>query len=391
MRNIVRCVVAALLSGVVTVTTPLQAQSGSSTTGIVRLTVRAASGATPSSASASAMVGALVRVTSSSTTYESDDRGITIVPNIAAGPIWLHVRRIGYRPDSVSVSVVSGKTVDAELLLSPVAVALTPVTVFGRRTVQGPMAGFYHRQATGSGRFFTYAEILKRNPRRMTDLLRGIPGVRIDSRSQMNNVRIRGSRCSPLVWLDGQPLFATDIDLDALDPLSFDGIEVYSVASVPVEFLGTQRASSSCGTVLLWSRRGESRQSREPKRKAGTISPAARIAQLLDSLQVFSSSDVDVVARLDSTYIVHPSYPDSLYETQTSGRLLAEFIVNTSGTVIIETFSAITTTHVDFIEPVRSALRQQRFFPATRRGQPVQQIVQLPFNFMPDSTSRRRK
>jgi hypothetical protein len=40
---------------------------------------------------------------------------------------------------------------------------------------------------------------------------------------------------------------------------------------------------------------------------------------------------------------------------------------------------------------VRFALKDQRFIPATRKGQAVQQVVQLPFTFVPDSSAARRR
>lgn len=359
---------------------PAFAQSGS---GAVRLLVRSTLGVP--------VVGAQLRLTATDPWLESDERGVFSIARVPDGKLWLRVRRIGYRPDSILVDATSGKTLDTAMTMERVAVDLAPVTVVGRRSIQGPMAGFYHRQSTGSGRFFTRADIERRAPRNITDLLRSIPGVRIDSRFQTNNVRIRGSRCNPLVWLDGQGLFATDIDLDALDPMSFDGIEVYTTASVPVEFQGNQRISSSCGTVVMWTRRGEPRKSSTPKRKAGEPSPAAQIAALLDELRVYTAADVDTVARLDSLVVVHPEYPDSLYEAQAPGRLLAEFIVGTNGAVLIESYNAVTTTHRDLVEPVRRALATQRFVPAVRKGKAVQQVMQLPFSFVPDSTARRRK
>ncbi len=360
-----------------------QAQSGSAESGAVRLQVRSAGGIP--------LVGAQLRIVATDPWLESDERGLFAVARVPAGNAWLRVRRIGYRPDSMLVVTSSSKTLDTMMTMERVAVDLAPVTVLGRRSIQGPMAGFYRRQATGSGRFFTRADIERRAPYNLTDLLRGIPGVRINSRLQTNSVRIRGSRCNPLVWLDGQGLFATDIDLDALDPMSFDGIEVYSTASVPVEFQGNQRASSSCGTILLWTRQGEARKASAPKRKSGELSPAAKIAMLLDEQRVFTAADVDTVARIDSQVVVRPEYPDSLYDSQTPGRLLAEFIVGTDGTVFIESYSAVTTTHRDLVESVRRALLTQRFVPAVKKGKAVQQVMQLPFSFVPDSTMRRRK
>jgi outer membrane biosynthesis protein TonB len=146
--------------------------------------------------------------------------------------------------------------------------------------------------------------------------------------------------------------------------------------------------SSACGTIILWSKRGELR---EKKRKKDEPTPTERITALLEGGSAFVVTDVDLAASPDSFNLVRPIYPDSLFEAQTPGRVLAEFIVSPSGEAVMETFSAVTTTHRLFVEPVRRAVRDQRFTPALKRGKPVQQVMQLPFEFVPDSTARRRK
>jgi hypothetical protein len=241
----------------------------------------------------------------------------------------------------------------------------------------------------GNGRFFTAAELDRRNTTRLTDVLRMVPGLRIETRGFTNSVRMRGSRCAPLVWLDNQPLYAGEIDLDSFDARSFDGVEVYSGASsVPVEFQGNQRMSSACGTIVLWSKRGELR---ERKRKKDEPTPATRIAAMLEDGSAFVVGDVDAGASPDSLLLVRPVYPDSLFEAQVPGRVIAEFVVTTTGEANMDTFSAVTTTNRLFVEPVRRAVREQRFVPAVKRGRIVQQVLQLPFEFVPDSTARRKR
>jgi Gram-negative bacterial TonB protein C-terminal len=215
-----------------------------------------------------------------------------------------------------------------------------------------------------------------------------IPGMRIESRGFQTSVRMRGSRCAPLVWLDGQPLYAGEIDLDAFDPRTFEGMEIYSgAASVPVEFQGNQRLSSACGTIILWSKRGELR---ERKRKKDEPTPTMRISQMLDKGEAFVATEVDAMARPDSFNLIKPMYPDSLFDAQAPGRVIAEFVVRVNGEPDMDTFNAVTTTHRLFVEPVRRAVREQRFVPAVRKGRPVPQVLQLPFDFLPDSTARRR-
>ena len=333
--------------------------------------------------------GAEVRI-GASVAAESDQGGVASFARVSPGDAWLRVRRIGYRPDSLHVTISAGQLVDTSIVLQRVAVDLAPVTILGRRDVTGPLAGFYQRMASGSGRYFNRADIARRAPQRMTEILREVPGVRIESnRSFQNNVRIRGSRCGPAVWLDGQVLSGGEVDLDAFDLQSFDGIEIYSgAATIPVEFQRNMRSYSNCGAILLWSRRGEVRTK---STKGDGPSPAARIAQLLDSLKIYTAADVDVVAHMDSSELVHPVYPDSLYDARIPGLVLAEFVVGADGDVVIETFNAVTTTHRLFVDAVQRALQDQRFIPAMRQGRKVQQVVQQPFRFVPDSTARRRR
>jgi len=336
------------------------------------------------------LTGAQIRFGNAADVAESDDAGQFTATRVNAGTLWLRVRRIGYRPESLLVTVVPGQSIAPTVVMRQIAQSIAAVKVIGRRDLIGPMAGFYKRLQMGvGGRFFTQADIAKRQPARMTDLLRSVPGIRIESRGFDNKVRIRGSRCSPLVWLDGQGLFAGEFDLDSVDPASFEGIEVYSgPATVPLEFQGNQRVSSSCGTVVLWSRRGELRAK---KAKKGEPTPTAIIAQMLDESTVFTATDVDVGARVDSSAIVRPFYPDSLFDAQVAGELLAEFVVGTNGEAMMDTFSWITTTDRSLVDPVRRAVREQRFVPAVRKGRVVQQVMQLPFTFVPDSTARRRR
>jgi acetyl-CoA carboxylase carboxyltransferase component len=146
--------------------------------------------------------------------------------------------------------------------------------------------------------------------------------------------------------------------------------------------------SSACGTIVLWSKRGELR---ERKRKKDEPTPATRIAAMLEDGSAFVVGDVDAGASPDSLLLVRPVYPDSLFEAQVPGRVIAEFVVTTTGEANMDTFSAVTTTNRLFVEPVRRAVREQRFVPAVKRGRIVQQVLQLPFEFVPDSTARRKR
>lgn len=319
----------------------------------------------------------------------SDERGEFTIVAATTGPVMIRVRRLGFRPESAAVVLATGKTAEVKFTLQRIAVDLAPVTVVGRREVVGPMSGFYRRRASSAGRFFTREEIDRRNAARMSDLLRMVPGLRVQARGMQNSVRIRGSRCAPFIWLDGAPLSAMEFDLDSSDPTAYEGIEVYSgPASVPVEFQGNRATSSSCGTIVLWTRRGSLRNARITSRDNAA---AQKVAAMVERSAVFLEDQVDVKAGLDTALIVRPIYPDAMFDGGVPGQVLAEFVVSTSGEVLLETFSVVIASDRAFVEPVRRAVKDQRFTPAMRRGAAVQQVMQLPFSFVPDSTARRKR
>lgn len=364
------------------VVAPAAAQEGAVGTGGVNGTVRDASG--------NPVVGAQIAVGGTTLVAESDDLGEFKLAKASAGATSIRVRRIGYKPDTVRVDVLAGQTVPVEIVLERLAVELAPLVVYGRRNLTGRLAGFYDRMSRGNGHFMTREQIERRNPHNMTDLFRMIPGARVQpTRFGDGRVTFRGSRNPPLVWLDGTPLYAGEFNLDTVDPRSFEGIEIYSgPSSVPAEFQGNRTMSSANGTIILWSREGELRPK---KKKAGEASAAATIQRLVEQQMVFTANEVDVPARPDSGDLIRPVYPDSLFNAAAPGSAIVEFVVDLRGDVNMETFSVVTASHPAFGEAVRRAVKDQRYHPALRKGNIVQQVVQQPFTFVPDSSVRRRR
>ena len=337
-----------------------------------------------------AVGGAQVFVAGSSLVVETDDRGEFRLAKASPGETSLRFRRIGFRPDTVRVTVLAGQSQSIVVMLSRLAVELDALVVVGRRNMTGRLAGFYERLGRGSGHFLTRDQIERRNPMHMTDLFRMIPGARVETRGFGNQaVRFRGSRTPPLVWLDGTPLYAGEFDLDSVDPRTFEGIEIYSgPASVPAEFLGNRGMSSAGGTIILWTRQGELRPK---KRKKDEISAAAQIQRMVEAKTVFTANEVDTPSKPDSSDLIRPVYPDSLFDHAVAGKVMVEFVVDPTGDVNMDTFNVVTTSHPAFGEAVRRAVKDQRYRPAVRNGRAVQQVVQQPFDFVPDSSAVRRR
>lgn len=339
--------------------------------------------------SGAGIAGAEVTVSGTSLRAHSNAEGDFRLTNVPLGSLTLRVRRLGYMPAAVTVRISSVETSVISVVVTPLAQALATVVVRGDRRFEdhGRLAGFYQRRSRSSGgHFITREQIDRRNPSQLTDLFRNVPGARVHTNRFTNAIRFRGMRCAPLVWLDGFPATAGEFDIDALDPYIVEGIEIYlGVATVPPEFRWV-RGGGSCGAIVIWT--GFDERRRKDRRAAQATSELER---QVDDRSLFTADQVDVAARPDSGAI-RPAYPDSLFRESVTGQVLVEFVVDTSGAVVLESVSSISSTHVQFTDAVRRALREARFSPARISGRAVRQLVQLPVRFeIPGGAKQRQE
>lgn len=370
---------AVLLALVVTAAHPVIAQRVPPT-GSVLITVLDSSGA--------GIIDAEVRVEGSAVHGVTDETGKVRLTAVPIGPVRLGVRRLGFRPASVEVAVNADSPATASVTLAAVGHRLAPIFVRGAATrLTGPMAEFYERRDRGLGRFITRAELERDRPHLLTDVFRRIPGIQIVSTEMIPNaIRMRGMRCAPLVWLDGSPAAAAEFDLDAIPPESVEGIEVYrGVSEVPPQFIGPH-GLGTCGVVVVWSRSGERRET--PERRTVT---AAELAERVLAREVYTAEEVDTPARPADSAGVRPAYPEWLLLEGVGGRVVAEYVVDTTGRVLMDTFGVISSTHPSFAAAVRSALVDVVYVPAVLLGRRVKQIIQQPFTFVADSAVLPRR
>ena len=324
------------------------------------------------------IAGAEVSVSGTNLRAHTNAEGGFRLTNVPAGSVTLAVRRLGYAPTAINVLLSSIETSVVAVVVTPLAQALATVVVRGDRRFEdhGRLAGFYQRRSRSSGgHFITRDQIDQRNPSQLTDLFRNVPGARVHTSRFTNAIRFRGMRCAPLVWLDGFPATAGEFDIDALDPYIVEGIEIYlGVATVPPEFRWV-RGGGSCGAIVIWT--GFEERRRKDRRAAQAT---AELEKQVDDRLLFTADQVDIRARPDSGAI-RPAYPDSLFRESVTGQVLVEFVVDTSGSVVVESISSISSTHVQFTDAVRRALREAHFSPARVSGRAVRQLVQLPVRF----------
>lgn len=207
--------------------------------------------------------GATVFITSTRQGTLTDSLGQFLFTNHPTGRFTLLVRRMGFRPESLAVTVEDGKPLASiRVRLTAIVQQLAEVAVEARaEAYRSRLAGFEERRALKVGHFITRERIDRHPGSNVTDLLREVPGVRVGKLNGLEHaVRIRGASCAPLVYIDGYPARAYELDLDDFEARSVEGIEVYSSgSSIPQQFLGTG-AELQCGVIAIWSRPARSRR-----------------------------------------------------------------------------------------------------------------------------------
>jgi hypothetical protein len=188
----------------------------------------------------------------------ANDLGQWTLVDAPLGTRMLEVRAISYYPDRRPVEVVPG-AVPVRVTLSTLKAVLDTVRIAASRMPDG--SGFEDRRRNGMGRYLTAEDVARRTPIFTSELLRNLPGVRVDMRrgSLEKWIAMRGmaGTCSPSLYVDGahmptlpEGLTANDIDI-WVAPDEIAGIEVY-VDFAPPQF---RPPLSNCGSIVIWTKR----------------------------------------------------------------------------------------------------------------------------------------
>ncbi len=116
----------------------------------------------------------------------------------------------------------------------------------------------------------------------------------------------------------------------------------------------------------------------KPGGRANGVGASTSVASALDG--VFLLSEVEKpVAVLPGT--AGPTYPETLRAAGIEGQVMAQFVVDSAGRVVLSSFTVLDRQDPLFAAAVRSALSRMRFLPAEARGARVAQLVQQSFQF----------
>lgn len=193
---------------------------------------------------------------------ETNERGAFRLVDVPSGTNALRVRRVGYLPLNMQLTLVASDTLTARLTLARI-VTLDSIDISASRS---GIAEFEERRAQNVGHFITRADFEKYPSRRVADFLGKVPGLRVASNrargesyalSGRGAISLSSGPCYAQVYLDDFPVYRgaphAPFNLNTLAAVDVEGIEYYrGGAAVPAKYNGT---GSACGVLVIWTRR----------------------------------------------------------------------------------------------------------------------------------------
>jgi hypothetical protein len=197
----------------------------------------------------------------------ADTDGKFRITALPVGPQRVEVKLLGYATASLPVQIESAKDAELQVVLSATPISLETVKVTADTMILPEMRGFLQRRNSGSGKFLTRTEIDQMEARVFTDVLRRVPGMKIDPREgpfgpsyAVQSTRTEGLNggrgCPVLFYLNGIPFpVSNDIEINHyVAPNDVAAVEIYTGASqIPAQF-NSSTLNARCGVIVIWTR-----------------------------------------------------------------------------------------------------------------------------------------
>jgi len=232
------------------------------------------------SATGTALAGAQVFLAGNERAFIVPESGIVTLELAAPARDTITVRRLGYRPVTIAVSLMPAATTSLAFTLDPAPYALPEVSIESSMSAALTRNGFYDRRMRTGGFFVGPDEIDRQRPARLSDLLAGDPQIRFSpAASGGRNIRFaRAKDCPPLVYVDGV-LLVNELGVSRIRPFlrgtqrsregsddffsqqdqGIDEISVRQVAAIEAYASVTQAPpqysanGAVCGILFVWT------------------------------------------------------------------------------------------------------------------------------------------
>ena len=209
-------------------------------------------------ASGGAVAGARVGLMGVSAATITRANGDFVLDSLPSGTQAIVVRQLGYKPTEQAVELSSRAPARVTVKLGIFVPELSPVEVISARDLGLQKVGFTDRKRSSTGGYFMDPDqIDKRRAQLFSDLLRTVPGIRVNTvgnQAQLVSTRsASGGGGCVTVWIDGsewRQLDAGDVD-SFVRPGEISAIEVYPGTNVPPQFA---TIGQSCAAVVAWTK-----------------------------------------------------------------------------------------------------------------------------------------
>ena len=187
-----------------------------------------------------------------------NDRGEFTLGGAPSGTQMLLVRKLGWEPREVPVDLSASHPQRVAVRLKKFVPVMDAVVVTARAEKALEKVGFTSRQKSGMGHYLTAADIERRNPTQLSDVLRTLPGLSVQQQGiESVVVSTRGgglaSQSCVTYFVDGMPFQAIGGDAnDFVNPREVAGIEVYQPSTVPPQFMSGN--GQGCTTIVIWTK-----------------------------------------------------------------------------------------------------------------------------------------
>jgi len=203
--------------------------------------------------------GSRVEVVGTDIVALTNDKGDFTIRNLPSGSQVLLARHLGFGSEWVPVDLSSRQPKQVSIKLPKFVAMMDPVLVTARRTASLDKIGFNQRKKSGYGRFLGPEEIQAMHPNYVTDILRNVPGLKVNYTPDGETVTssrgassILGGNCTQY-YLDDMPWQSmTPGDINSfVNGSEIVGVEVYQGGNTPPRYsAGTQ----NCTTIVLWTK-----------------------------------------------------------------------------------------------------------------------------------------
>ena len=217
--------------------------------------------------------GAEVRDLYSGTVALTTATGTVSLAFLPAGRTLVVIRKLGYLPRSLFVTISRTDTAALTLLLAPQPVTLPTVTTTDSADSHLPpvLREFERRRRAGQGRFISEAQLRARDGAQMSTVLATVPGLSIRSGSVVGThgtsagpvIMSAGVPCYATVYQDGAMIYQAAFQLQAKTPqpppdfsrLRVDEYSAVEYYASPAEYPpSVSPTNNSCGVLMLWTR-----------------------------------------------------------------------------------------------------------------------------------------